>query len=102
MCVCGLGEGGGGGGEGARWGVGWWEGEERAGRGEVCVCVGGADGAITRTCLSTRATQAMQMKSKNGLVPMCTGPFGWTDQSEKRPLRLFPPKAGSRRLQMQT
>ena len=26
----------------------------------------------------------------------CTGPFGWTDQPEN-PLRLFPPKEGSRR-----
>ena len=49
-----------------------------------------------RVCLSIRASGMHPIKMGQC---QCTDPFSWTDQPE--PLRLFPPKAGSRRPQVQ-
>ena len=53
---------------------------------------GGADGAITSVSLSIRTQACSEL---NAFWCQCTSPFGWSDQPEKRPLRLSPPRAGS-------
>ena len=57
---------------------------------------GGADVVLHMGVCSSMRTSAT---NKIGQC-QCTSPFGWTDQPVKA-LRLFPPKAGSRRPQAQ-
>ena len=69
-------------------GVGWGGGRERGGSDTVYVM-----------CVCPYMTTCKQQISMGWCH--CTSPFGWNDQPAKV-LRLFPPKAGSKRPQVQT